>query len=46
MTENRKNIENRNYQSDIIVIKGLKTGRVKVNVKINEKGYKVREKEI
>lgn len=38
-TETRKKIESQHYQSDIILVRGLRTGYVKVHISINEKGY-------
>jgi len=40
-TEIRKKLESQNQQSDIILVKGLKTGSIKVHISINEKGYEV-----
>ena len=40
-SELRKKLEISYYQTDEIVIKGIKTGQVLVKVRINEKGYKV-----
>lgn len=41
-TENRKRLESQNYQTDIILVKGLRTGVVKVHLSLNEKGYEVK----
>lgn len=38
-TEVRKRLESQHYQSDIILVRGLRTGHVKVHISINEKGY-------
>ena len=40
-TNIQKSMEKRGYQTNVIVIKGLKTGEAIVSVKINENGYKV-----
>ena len=40
-TEIRKKIESSNFQSDILIIKGLRKGQSKVSIKIREKGYDV-----
>lgn len=40
-TENRKKLESQNYQADIILVKGMRTGVVKVHLSLNEKGYEV-----
>jgi hypothetical protein len=32
-------MENQHFQSDIILVRGLRTGYVKVHISLNEKGY-------
>ncbi len=39
-SELRKKLENSNFQTDLAVVKGMKTGQVDVAVRINEKKYK------
>ena len=34
-----KKMENQHFQSDIILVRGLRTGYVKVHISLNEKGY-------
>ena len=38
-TEERHKLENMNYQSDIVILKGLKTGKVTLTVKLLDRSY-------
>lgn len=45
-TDYRKNLENNDFQTDIFIVKGMRTGRVKVRAKIIEKGIQVQPAEV